>query len=93
MAIRKFPVGRDIFERVAATFVEAAGAVVLADVTNLVNITDMSVWKGAGVAGLTAVLALAKSAFAAWRSAKSGGGGASVDPKVNIEPVTAPTFD
>lgn len=78
----KFPVWRDVWERVWTTFIEGAVAVFLASGLDLAHITDLNVWKAAGVGGLTALLALLKS-FLASRFGKKG---ASLDPAVGIAP-------
>jgi len=80
----KYPVGKDIVERVAWTFVQAAGGVALAQGVGLVDIINMDTWKAAGVAGLSAVLALAKTLFAAAANKKSGG---STAPGVELQPL------
>ena len=46
---------KDLVERIVRTFLAAASTVLLADGTNLL---DVSVWEGAAVAGYTAVVTL-----------------------------------
>jgi hypothetical protein len=56
---------RDLFERAAATFVQAfLAALVAANWFDLSHIRDLSVLQTAGVAGLAAVLSLVKGAIA-----------------------------
>jgi class 3 adenylate cyclase len=51
----------DLLERVATTFAGGALAVLVADGVDLTNLT---VWEGAGVAGLAAVMSLVKGIIA-----------------------------
>jgi hypothetical protein len=81
MSFNKIPLGRDMFERVLSTFVVAAGGVALSDGVGLADIVHLNLWKVAGIAGLTAVLTLVKTVFAA-----ATGGGASFDPAVKLQP-------
>lgn len=82
----KFPVGRDIFERVAFTFAEGAGGILFADQVGLLDLKGTELWSLAVASGAAAVLALAKSAFAAWRGKRKGQQGASLDPAVQLQP-------
>jgi hypothetical protein len=80
---RKLPIGKDMAERVVSTFVVAAGGVALAEGVGLANITDLDLWKTAGIAGMTAVLTLVKVTFAAAVNKRSGG---SLAPGVELKP-------
>lgn len=79
------PIGRDIFERVAATFVEGAVAVALADQFGWLELRNTEWWYAALAGGGAAVLALVKSALATRFGRRS----ASLDPEVGLAPIVA----
>lgn len=88
----RFPVGRDIFERVAMTFAEGAAGVALADQFGLLELSRTEWWSAVATGGVMAVLALGKSTLAAWKSKRANGqAGASLDPQVNLAPVAGPS--
>lgn len=84
----KFPIARDIFERVAATFVATVLGLATADGVDLQNALSVDNWKTWGVAGVVAAFTLLKS-IVATQIAKRGGqaASASLDPAVQLEPV------
>lgn len=82
----QLPIGRDIFERVATTFVEGAAGVALADQFGLLDLKNMEWWTAVATGGVVAVLALGKSALAAWRAKRKGQAGASLDSAVHLAP-------
>lgn len=84
----KFPIARDIFERVAATFVVTVLGLATADGVDLQNALSLDNWKTWGVAGLVAGFTLLKSVIAT-RIGKRGGQAvsASLDPAVRLDPV------
>jgi hypothetical protein len=82
MALVKFPVGRDIFERLAKSFIQGAGAVAIAQGISLTTVVDLDFWKAIGVGGITAVLSLVTSVI----SLAIGKKGASADPAVGLAP-------
>ena len=55
------PYFRDLLERVVSTF--AAGALAVL-VTNVADLTNIGLWKGAAVAGAAAVVSLLKGVLA-----------------------------
>lgn len=55
------PYFRDLAERVVSTFVAGALAVLG---TNLADLTEVSLWKGAALAGAAAVVSLVKGVLA-----------------------------
>lgn len=55
------PYFRDLLERVLSTF--AAGALAILG-TNVADLTDVSLWKGAALAGAAAVVSLLKGVLA-----------------------------
>jgi len=61
----------DLAERVAATFLGAALAFL---VTNGIDLTSLSVWQGAGFAGVTAAMALLKGVAARYIGDKASAG-------------------
>jgi hypothetical protein len=79
----KFPVANDVFERVAATFVEGALGVAILDKIGWVEITNPQWWTAVAAGGGVAVLALVKS----WVFTKWGKPGASAASSVGLEPV------
>jgi methyl coenzyme M reductase beta subunit len=78
----RFPVLRDVVERAVSTGVQTALAVLTADGVNLLDLRDLTLWQGAGLAGLGAAWALVKAVVAV----KIGKKGASLDPKVGLQP-------
>lgn len=84
MPFKRIPLTRDLFERVVSTFVIGASSVALADGMNLIDVLNLDLWKAAAAAGVAAVLSLVKGLIAS-----AFGGGASLDPGVKLEPVTA----
>jgi r1t holin len=90
----KFPVVRDIIERVVNTAWQTVLAVLTADGVNLVDLRDLTFWQGAGLAGLGAAWALLKS-LVATRIAKRNGraNSASLDPAVQLAPTSPAVTD
>lgn len=84
----KFPIARDIFERVAATFVATVLGLATADGVDLQNVLSIDSWKTWGVAGVVAAFSLLKGLIAT-QIAKRGGqaASASLDPAVRLDPV------
>lgn len=80
----KIPVGRDIFERLAKSFVQGAAAVAISSGINLTTIVHLEWWKALLFGGVTAVLSLVTSLV----SVTFGGKGASADPAVSLAPVS-----
>lgn len=80
MASVKLPVARDIFERVASTFVIGALGVWTASGIDVAHVFDLSVWRAVGIGGVMAVLSLIKNVLAQITS----GGGGSLDPAVKL---------
>jgi hypothetical protein len=57
----------DLAERVAWTFLQAFGAMLVASGgLDMAGVLDMSIWEKAGFAGVAAVLALIKGVVAKW---------------------------
>lgn len=79
----KIPVGTDLFERVAATFVEGALGVALLDQFGWVELTNPQWWTAVAAGGGMAVLALVKG----WLGTKFGRQSASLAPSVELAPV------
>jgi hypothetical protein len=87
----KFPIARDIFERVANTAWQTAAAVITADGVNLIDLRDVTFWQGAGIAGIGAGWALFKTLVATQLAKRNGkASSASLDPAVQLEPVSHP---
>lgn len=87
----KFPIARDIFERVYNTAWQTVLAVLTADGVDLIDLRDMDLWKGAGLAGLGAGFALLKSLVGTQIAKRRGqASSASLDPAVQLEPVGGP---
>jgi len=80
----KYPVARDIFERLVKSFVQGAVAVAIAQGMDLVHITHLDFWKAVGMGGITAVLSLVTSVL----STMVGKKGASADPAVGLAPTS-----
>lgn len=83
MAGIKLPVARDIFERVASTFIVGAIGVWVASGVDVAHVLHLDFWKAAGVGGVMAVLSLVKNVLGQITS----GGGGSLDPGVKLKPV------
>jgi hypothetical protein len=81
----KVPVGRDIFERVASTFVYGVLTAYIASGVDIAHVLNLNLWKAAGVGGVMAVLSLIKNVLGQIISC----GGGSLDPAVKVEPVPA----
>lgn len=79
----KFPVGRDIFERVAATFVVSVLGLATADGVDLQSVLSVDNWKTWLTAGVIAAFTLVKALIATAISGK----GASLAPGVALEPL------
>jgi hypothetical protein len=84
----RFPVVRDIFDRLWRTFVQAVLAVAITDGINLQSVLDLETWKTYGLAGVAACLSLIMSLLAT-RVGKIRGqaNSASFDPAVKLQPV------
>lgn len=84
----KFPVARDIFDRLWRTFVQAVLAAGLSDLANWQDVLRLDTWKTYAMAGVAAVLSLIMS-FVATKVGKRGGKAtsASFDPTVQLQPV------
>lgn len=85
MALGKFPIGRDVFERFLKSFLQGAAAVAISQGISLVNVVDLNWWKALLVGGVTAVLSLVTSLV----SLGIGKKGASADPAVGLAPEQA----
>jgi hypothetical protein len=79
----KFPIGRDVFERVLWTFIAAALAPAVADGIGWIDWGNLTNWKSWLAAGATAAFTLVKALVAT----KIGGKSASLDPAVKLAPV------
>lgn len=79
--VPRIPVARDVFERVAATFVVTVLGLLTADGVDLQSVLSFDNWKTWATAGIVAAFTLLKTVIAARL-----GGGASLDPAVKIEP-------
>lgn len=79
----KYPVARDVFERVLKSFIQGAAAVAISQGINLTTIVNLTFWHAVLFGGITAVLSLVTSLV----SLAVGKKGASADPAVGIEPV------
>lgn len=82
MALVKFPVGRDIAERIYKSFIQGVATVAIATGINLTNVVDLTWYKALGFGGITAVLSLVTSLI----SVSFGKKGASADPAVGLAP-------
>lgn len=80
----KLPIGKDVFERVAATFVVTVLGLATADGLDWADWTDLTNWKTWATAGLTAAFSLVKSLIAL----RIGGRSASLAPSVELKPTT-----
>lgn len=78
----KLPIGKDIFERVAATFVVTVLGLASADGLDWTQWTSLDNWQTWGAAGLAAVFSLIKGLIAT----KVGGRSASLAPGVELAP-------
>lgn len=78
----KLPVFRDIFERVASSFVYGVVGVYVASGVDVAHVLNLSLARAAGVGGVMAVLSLIKNILGQITS----GGGGSVDPAVKLRP-------
>jgi hypothetical protein len=83
----RFPVGRDIAERVLATFVMTVLGLATADGINWTDWGSLDNWQTWGVGGLTAGFSLLKGLIAS-RISKRQGRSASLDPGVKLQPVS-----
>lgn len=84
----KFPVARDIVERVLSTFVLTLLTLATADGINWADWADLRNWQSWGVAALAAAFSLFKGLLAS-QIGKRGGAAtsASLDPGVQLAPV------
>lgn len=78
----KFPVARDVFERLVKSFIQGAATVAIAQGINLTTVVDLGFWKALLFGGITAVLSLVTSVV----SLAIGKTGASADPAVGLAP-------
>lgn len=78
----KFPVGRDVFERLVKSFIQGASTVAIATGINLAHVVDLTWYKALAFGGITAVLSLVTSLV----SLAIGKNGASADPAVGLAP-------
>jgi hypothetical protein len=86
----KFPVARDVFERVVMTFLAAVAASIVSDAANWTDVLSLSNWKAWGFAGLAAAFTLVKSLLATQVGKMNGkAASASLDPEVKLQPVDA----
>lgn len=87
----KFPVARDVFERLVKSFLQGAIAVALAQGLDVVHVMHLDFWRAVGMGGITAVLSLITSVL----SLAIGKKGASADPAVGLAPTASvnPTTD
>lgn len=81
----KYPVGRDVLERLVKSFIQGAIAVALSQGVDLTNIVHLTFWQAVGTGGITAVLSLVMSLL----SLAIGKKGASADPAVGLAPVSS----
>lgn len=84
----RFPIARDIFERVAATFVVTVLGLVTADGVDLQSVLSFDNWKTWATAGIVAAFTLLKALIAT--RVNKGAPSASLDPGVQLQPVGAP---
>lgn len=82
MPFTKFPVGRDVFERLAKSFLQGVATVAIATGINMAHVVDLTWYKALGYGGITAVLSLVTSLV----SLGIGKKGASADPAVGLAP-------
>lgn len=84
----KFPIARDIFERVAATFFATVLGLATADGVDLQNALSLDNWKTWAVAGLVAAFTFLKSVIATRVGKRDGQAvSASLDPAIRLDPV------
>lgn len=83
--MNRFPIGRDIVERVLATFVLTVLGLATADGIDWTDWGSLDNWQTWGVAGIVAVFTLVKGLIAT----KIGGRSASLDPAVKLQPTDA----
>lgn len=83
----RFPVVRDLFERVASTFVAAVLAAWVADGLNWTSALQIDTWRTYALAGVAAVVSLLKG-LVATRIGRNPS--ASLDPAVKLQPVRVP---
>lgn len=85
----RFPVGRDVAERVLSTFVLTVLTLASADGLDWTDWTDMGNWRAWAVAGLAAAFSLTKGLLASQVGKMRGRAtSASLDPVVKLQPVT-----
>lgn len=80
--MNRFPIGRDILERVLATFGLTVLALATADGVDWTDWGSVDNWKTWGVAGIAAAFSLIKGLIAT----RVGGRSASLDPAVKLAP-------
>lgn len=86
----RFPVVRDIAERCLATFVMTLLALATADGVQWTDWTNLSNWRTWAISAVAAVFSLIKGLVASRVVGGRGGGrSASLDPAVQLAPVTA----
>jgi hypothetical protein len=89
----RFPVARDVFERIVKTFLAALGAALVSDAANWQDVLKADNWKGWAAAAVAAVFSLVMNLITTQIGKVNGRSvGASADPQVKLQPVdTSPS--
>ena len=87
MRTDRYPIARDIIERVGATFVLTLLSLATADGINWTDWGSMDNWRAWAIAALTAAFSLVKGIIAT----RFGRESASLDPAVGLQPVSSGT--